>query len=248
MKNYKAIIFDLFGTLVHFDESLLPVFKFQEEVLHCTTLPLFEMASRVQNDYSIDFFHQALQEIIIRLRKEKSISLKEISCLTRMKTLLDHLHFPENEETKALACRMKEVHMGWMKRCVYLPDGYHPLLGKLTSLPLGLLSNFDDTGTGYQILEELKIDQFFHSILFSEEAGLIKPHSDLFTRILTRMNLDPSEVLFVGDTPEADILGPKKVGMDTVWINPGGYPFPEEIPPADYEIKSIPDLELIIQI
>jgi HAD superfamily hydrolase (TIGR01509 family) len=248
MKNYKAIIFDLFGTVVHFDESLLPAFKFQEELFHCTTPPLFEMASRVQNDFSIECFHQALQEIIIRLRKEKTISLKEISCLTRMKALLDHLHFPENEETQGLAFRMKEVHMSWMKRCVYLPDGYRPLLEKLASFRLGLLSNFDDTGTGYQILEELKIDQFFHAILFSEEAGLIKPHSDLFTRILTRLNFAPAEVLFVGDTPEADILGPKRIGMDTVWINPGEYSFPEEIPRPDYEIKNIADLEAIIQI
>lgn len=248
MKNYKAIIFDLFGTVVHFDESILPVFRFQEELFHCTTPPLYEMATRVQNGYSIEFFHNALMETITRLRKEKSVFLNEISCLTRMKRLLDHLHFPENEETAALAFRMKEVHMSWMKKCVYLPEGYQSFLGKLTSFRLGLLSNFDDTGTGYQILEELKINRFFHSILFSEEAGLIKPHSDLYTRILASLNLAPTDVLFVGDTPDADILGPKKTGMDTAWINPGEYPFPEEFLHPDYEIKSIADLETIIQI
>lgn len=248
MKRYKNIIFDLFGTVVHFDESRLPVFKYQDDDVHCTTLPLYNLASQVQNGYSIDFFHQTLNDIIVRFRREKSKLLREISCLTRMEALLNQLNFPDDQETATLAFRMKEIHMSWMRHCVYLPAGYQSFLGKLSALRIGLLSNFDDTSTGYQILHELNISSHFHTVLFSDEAGMIKPHSELFNQIMTKMNAKPSEILFVGDTPEADILGPKKIGMDTAWINPGKYAFPEAAFRPDYEIKNITELESIIQI
>lgn len=248
MKKYQVVIFDLFGTLVHFDVSRLPLFEFQNEEIRCTTQPLYELAFQTQNGYSVDFFHQTLTDIIFRLRNEKSLRLKEFSCLTRMKILLSHLRFPENNETERLAFQMKETHMRWMKQCVYLPEGYRPFMEKLTPLRIGLLSNFDDTTTGKQILDELDLSRFFHTILFSEEAGMIKPHADLFGQIVARMGVTPSDVLFVGDTPEADILGPKKLGMGTAWINPGQYPFPEVGQSPDIEIKTITELESYVQI
>jgi HAD superfamily hydrolase (TIGR01549 family) len=243
-----VVIFDLFGTLVHFDVSKLPLFEYQNEEVRCTTQALYELASHSQNEIPIDLFHQTLTGAFSRLRREKTMRLKEFSCLTRMKILLSHLRFPENRDTEELAIRMKEAHMECMKACVYLPEGYRHFMQKLSPLRMGLLSNFDDRVTGHQILEELGLSHFFHTILFSEEAGMIKPHSGLFNQILARMEVHPSEVLFVGDTPEADILGPKKLGMGTAWINPEQHPFPEAQEPPDIVISTILELESFIQI
>jgi FMN phosphatase YigB (HAD superfamily) len=247
MKHYKAIIFDLFGTLVDFDVTLLPPLKLNEEEIYCTTVPLFETASKIHHSGSLEAFHNTLQAVIQRSRDEKKISLKEISCLTRMRTLLEHLRFPENEETRELAVRMKDLHMGLMKKCVFLPGGHLPLLERLKpGFKLGVLSNFDDADTGYRILDELEINHFFESILFSEEAGWIKPNPDLYKVMLRKMNVRPEETLFVGDTPEADIFGPKQYGMDTAWINPEGFPFPGDHIKPDYELRHLSELESIV--
>ncbi|MHB8481395.1 MAG: HAD family hydrolase [Nitrospiria bacterium] len=247
MKNYKAIIFDLFGTLIHFDETRLPALNFQGQEIHSTTPPLFEIASKIRNGYTLESFHQSLREVSKRQRQEKTARLMEISCLTRMKALLSDLNFPETEQTNQLAKLMKNVHMGWLKKGVYLPEGHFDLLEKLKpSFQLGLLSNFDDARTGYRILEELHIDTFFHSTLFSEEAGWIKPHPSLFDTMLTRMNLQPYQVLFVGDTPDADVMGPKQFGMDTVWINSGSSSFPDTQYRPDFQVTRLSELEAVI--
>ncbi len=247
MKNYKAIIFDLFGTLIHFDETRLPLLTFKGRQIHCTTVPLFEIASKVQNGYSVESFHQSLMEVSSRLRLEKKTSLNEISCLTRMETLLNELNFPKQEQTNQLARLMKNIHMGWLKKAVFLPDDHFALLEKLKpSFQLGLLSNFDDAPTGYRILDSLGINGFFHSTLFSDEAGWIKPDPHLFEMILKRMGLQPHEALFVGDTPEADIMGSKQIGMDAVWVNTGSASFPGGNYTPDFQVTHLAELETIV--
>jgi putative hydrolase of the HAD superfamily len=246
MTPYPAVIFDLFGTLVHFDSIRLPLFNYRDEAIHCTTIPLYEAFSEYDTGVTIECFHQTLMEIILRFRKEKAAHLREISCLTRMQTLLNELQFPQVEKKDQVAFLLKETHMSWMKKCVYLPEGTDRFLEKLRPLRVGLLSNFDDSATGYRILEELGLTRHFQSVLFSDDAGMVKPHRQLFSRMTREMNVRPSEILFVGDTPEADIWGAKRSGMAAAWINPGEAPFPGEKGTPDFEIRNVTELEPIL--
>jgi putative hydrolase of the HAD superfamily len=52
----------------------------------------------------------------------------------------------------------------------------------------------------------------------SIELGYRKPDRRLYDRALSRMNLSPWEVLFVGDSLYRDIYGAKRMGMKTVWF------------------------------
>ena len=46
-----------------------------------------------------------------------------------------------------------------------------------------------------------------------------KPNQLFFKRILDDNGLLPHEVLFVGDSITDDILGPKKLGIKTAWVD-----------------------------
>ena len=57
------------------------------------------------------------------------------------------------------------------------------------------------------------------AVVLSYEAGLIKPDPAIFRLVCERLERHPAEVLFVGDTPSADIEGPRAIGMPAMPIS-----------------------------
>jgi putative hydrolase of the HAD superfamily len=45
---------------------------------------------------------------------------------------------------------------------------------------------------------------------------LRKPRPEIFTHTLAALGVDPSEALHIGDTPAADVVGARDVGMRAV--------------------------------
>jgi putative hydrolase of the HAD superfamily len=137
--------------------------------------------------------------------------------------------------------------MNWIKTCVTFPMDHLPILKSISEMfPLALVSNFDHAPTGYQILEEYNLLPYFRTILFSDEVGWCKPHPILFTTALERLGVTPEEALFVGDTPDLDILGPKNIGMEVAWIENADHPLPPDYPKPDYYLKKFIDLPILL--
>ena len=76
---------------------------------------------------------------------------------------------------------------------------------------LAVLSNFD--GRLRMILEHLGISKFFSHVFVSSELGADKPDPEIFRRALKFMNLQPNEVLHVGDDPERDWKAATSAGL-----------------------------------
>jgi len=58
---------------------------------------------------------------------------------------------------------------------------------------------------------------------------------------MTHLNMNPAEILFVGDDIFMDVAGAQGVGMKSAWLNRGGKNLPAGINP-DYELHSLEDL------
>jgi HAD superfamily hydrolase (TIGR01549 family) len=52
----------------------------------------------------------------------------------------------------------------------------------------------------------------------SFEMGVSKPDKEFFRQALDRLNVEPSEVVMIGDTYKNDILPAIELGMRTVWV------------------------------
>lgn len=61
-----------------------------------------------------------------------------------------------------------------------------------------------------------------HKVYTSENLKCYKPSGHFFTQILDDSALLANEVLFVGDSVTDDIMGPKAIGIKTVWIDRDG--------------------------
>lgn len=83
----------------------------------------------------------------------------------------------------------------------------------------------------------------FDSIVISSDVGYIKPHPEIFRCVLSESQLEPDEVLFVGDTYGQDMVGAKRVGFKTAWLNSRHEPqaLARDDPP-DYEIETLSEL------
>ena len=107
---------------------------------------------------------------------------------------------------------------------------------------LALVSNFDHAEGGRELLVRFGIAQLFRSVHLSDEVGYIKPHGEIFRRALEEIGVAPEEVLFVGDTPEADIEGARALGIDACWINRRGRAFPKGCLSPTYTIADFSEL------
>jgi putative hydrolase of the HAD superfamily len=82
---------------------------------------------------------------------------------------------------------------------------------------LAVLSNFD--GRLRAVLGHLGISDYFEHLFISSEIGADKPDPWIFQHALDRLALAPSELLLVGDEPEADIAGAQRAGWHAFHVD-----------------------------
>jgi putative hydrolase of the HAD superfamily len=78
-----------------------------------------------------------------------------------------------------------------------------------------------------------------------EDTGHRKPSPMPFERALERMALKPSEVIMVGDWPERDMVGAKRLGIRTVFARYGDVKGVTKSG-ADFEIDDIGQLVQVL--
>jgi putative hydrolase of the HAD superfamily len=59
-------------------------------------------------------------------------------------------------------------------------------------------------------------------LIISSEVGFRKPHPSFYRAACASLALPPDRVLFVGDDPENDVLGPRRSGLRGVLIDRDG--------------------------
>lgn len=105
--------------------------------------------------------------------------------------------------------------------------------------PVALLSNADD-----DFLNEcLRLNRLeFDLVISSEEAQAIKPNPAIFHFLCDRMSVAPGDVLYAGDNPIPDVLGPARAGMLSAWVNRSGMRKPRTVPHPDMRVRSLTEL------
>jgi len=82
--------------------------------------------------------------------------------------------------------------------------------------PLAALTN------GNADLARIGLQHRFVFALGAREHGSSKPDAGIFLAACDRLGIAPSDVLHVGDDPEADIVGAARAGLRTCWVNRRG--------------------------
>jgi 2-haloalkanoic acid dehalogenase type II len=118
-----------------------------------------------------------------------------------------------------------------------------PALGILKSrFRLATLTN------GNADLARIGLAHHFEVTLSAGALGCAKPDARVYETLCSALTLKPAEILFVGDEPHADVVGPRSVGMQTVWVNRGGAAWPAELPEADACITDLTGLIALLNL
>lgn len=84
---------------------------------------------------------------------------------------------------------------------------------------LGLISNLV---TPYKKpFFDLGLERYFQEIVFSSDVGFRKPEPEIYQKMMERLNIIPAQALMIGDNLEADVEGPKSIGMKAVLLDRG---------------------------
>ena len=88
---------------------------------------------------------------------------------------------------------------------------------KKSGVTLGVVSNWDSRL--HTILKSTNLAGYFDFILASAEVGSAKPDKTIFVEALRRSGVNSKEVCHIGDEPYADIQGANNAGIDAILID-----------------------------
>jgi 2-haloalkanoic acid dehalogenase type II len=119
------------------------------------------------------------------------------------------------------------------------PEVYPVLEALRPRYRLAVLSNADDD---FLTAALARNNLHFDTVVTSEQAGAIKPDPAIFHYLTARLGLSPAEVLYVGDNPVPDVLGPRQAGLRVAWVNRAGVRRPRRVPPPDIRVRDLTSL------
>lgn len=245
MARYRGVLFDLFGTLVHFDDGRIPVLTLDGRPVRSTVPALVPLLADVLPAVTPDELHRVLRAVGEEIVRDRAAH-RELSSRERFRRVLVRLGYdgPGCDEVAAMLSR---AHMRTIADAIVFPPAHAALLAALSRTHrLGIVSNFDDTATAYAILAGHGILGAVATVVISEAVGLRKPHPALVREGLRGLGLAPQEVLFVGDTVAEDLAAARTAGVDAVWIDARGQGLPAGEPAPRWIVRALPELGALL--
>ncbi len=94
-------------------------------------------------------------------------------------------------------------------------------------------------------LAAIGISEKFDFVVTAEKVGVMKPNGKIFQYAQHKAQLERHEMLFVGDTPDADVLGAQRSGWRAIWFNPHKTQWLKDVKP-DAEIHKLSQLPTLL--
>lgn len=222
MQSIRAICFDLDNTL-------------------WDVLPVLNRAQQLTHAFVSERYPQMLQfftlEAANTMREEMTRRYPHMShdfSFLRRQGLLEHTRLANLPDS--VADEAFEVFIRARSELEPYPDVIPALERLQRSHRLISMSN------GNANLAAIGLDRFFEFHIAARDAGALKPDARIYRKMLERAQLQPHEVLHVGDDPTADIEGARQVGMPCIWINRAEQQWPEELAPPTHRVTSLAEL------
>jgi 2-haloalkanoic acid dehalogenase type II len=105
-------------------------------------------------------------------------------------------------------------------------------------LKMGVVSNSFE-GHTLILLDKLHLRDYFQAVVDCAIVRAYKPMTQIFEKTLDELGVSSSDVLYVGDEYYADMVGAKRVNLQTVWINARNHSLEDMI--AKYGPETSPD-------
>ena len=221
--KYDWILFDADETLFHFDSFKGMQLMFSRKGVDFTQQD-FERYQKVNKPLWVDY-------------QDGKITAHELKH-TRFQEWATKLETTTQELNSAFLEAMADI-------CTLLPGAKELLEALQGKAKMGIITN------GFTELQAVRLErtgmtEFFDHVIISEEVGVAKPDTGIFSHALEVMgNPCKSKILMVGDNPHSDILGGINFGIETCWLNSHSEEHVQGISPS-YTVNSLHQLKDIL--
>lgn len=219
----KAIVFDLDNTLIDFMEMKRRA---------------IDAAVRAMIDAGLELTFDEARRKVDHIYQERGIEFQKV---------FDTLLYDESNKIdyKILAAGIIAYRRAREAALVPYPHVFLTLVQLIKrGIKLAVVSDAPSREAWLR-LTYLNLHHLFDVVLTHDDTGEYKPSPVPFRTALSRLNVNASEALMIGDWAERDMVGAAKVGMKTVFARYGDT-FGTEHSGADYEINDIQELLKIV--
>ncbi|UCC93698.1 MAG: HAD-IA family hydrolase [Thermoplasmata archaeon] len=110
-------------------------------------------------------------------------------------------------------------------------------------LPWAVVSNVDE--------EDLHAILTHHGLrptvtVSSERVRSYKPEGTIFMTAVQELGVPVERIIHVGDSPIADVAGANDVGIDVLWVNRHGVPYPDDLPRPRWDVPNLSGLPSLL--
>ena len=247
--HFRAVLFDLFDTLVHFDPDRLPTVEVGGRTVRSSAGRLHAILCDHAPEVSLQACYDALRASWEEAERRRAADHREVTAPERMTDMLRRLALDPGACPAGFVESLLDAHRLALSEAATFPPHYVDLLRALRPrYRLAVVSNFDYTPTALGMLTLAGVAELFDTIVVSDAIGWRKPRREIFEAALQQLGVAPSEALFVGDRPDIDVVGAQRLGMPVAWVNPKREPLPAGIAPPDYEIRDLGELRAILRV
>jgi HAD superfamily hydrolase (TIGR01509 family) len=247
MKTYQAVLLDMFDTLVNFNSQRLPLVQINGQEVRSTSPYVYEALKPLCPRVTLPEFYQAFVEAFRAAEEIRNRDQREVTAHERFRLLFQRLEISDGPEIARFINIGIAEHTRQLARAMEFPDSHRDVLVALRQrYRLAVVSNFDHGPTVETALDSHGIRQQFEAVVVSADVGWRKPRPEIFAETLRRLGLRPEEVIFVGDTPEVDVVGAQAAGMHVIWIDHGTKPIPPGTPAPTYTVSAFTDIKQIL--
>ncbi len=227
LRQITIIAFDLDDTLW----PCIPTIEYAEETLY---LWLDEHYPRITLQYS----RADMRE------RRKQFTRENPECTVNLSLMrhefLRFLAIEENYDAEIVVRDGFEVFFHARQQVTFYDDVLPSLERLKQSYRLGSISN------GNASVEHVGLGHIFEHSVSAADLNVAKPDKRIFHKLAEHFDVPPEQVLYVGDHPEYDVIGPEQAGMPSVWINRENMDWPVELPEPRHQVSDLCELEELL--
>ncbi|MGH1491771.1 MAG: HAD family hydrolase [Acidimicrobiales bacterium] len=206
--DIDALLFDFFGTLV----------TYQPDRSQLGYPASYELA--VSEGFAADYesFVGTWDSASHRLEATARETLREFSMADAARAFADAAGLRLAESS---AARLGDCFVGEWAQHITAIDGLAEMLQRLArSCSIAVVSNTHDSAMVPNMLAGLGVADLVSVVVLSVDHGWQKPHASIYQEALTSLDCSAERSLFIGDSYEADYVGPRELGMRALLIDP----------------------------
>jgi putative hydrolase of the HAD superfamily len=220
------VLFDFFGTLVDYTDDGASA-----------ALVSAALVNSYGASVSVDEFATGWNENYRVFEARARLDHREFSMEDLGRTYLARVL--RREPTKVEASDLASTYTkAWNDGVVYRGDTLQILDALADRFRLAVVSNTHEADLVPGHLAAMGIADRFDVVITSVEFGHRKPHPAIYAEALDRLGIEAAQAVFVGDTYDADFVGPEAAGIRAYLIDPAhSYDIPD-----DQRLASLADL------